>query len=193
MGMKIYTKTGDAGETGLFGGQRVPKDALRIEAYGSVDEVNSVIGIVQSMNPPGKLVPMLSRIQNDLFIVGADLATPAEKTGLHIERVEIGQSVVLERYIDELEEELPALKSFILPGGTPAASQLHCARTVCRRAERAVVRLSHTEDIGDAVIVYVNRLSDFLFVAARYANHWAGAEEVPWVSSRGSAQGTEKK
>jgi cob(I)alamin adenosyltransferase len=191
--MKIYTKTGDAGETGLFGGQRVPKDALRIEAYGSVDEVNSVIGIVQSMNPPGKLVPMLSRIQNDLFVVGADLATPVVKSGMHVDRVEIAQSVVLEQFIDELEEELPPLKWFILPGGTPAAAQLHCARTVCRRAERDVVRLSHIEDIGEAVIVYVNRLSDFLFVAARYANHWAGAEEVPWVSTRTAGRPDEKK
>jgi cob(I)alamin adenosyltransferase len=184
MTMKIYTKTGDQGETGLFGGQRVRKDALRIEAYGSVDEVNSVIGIVQSMNPPDALVPMLSQIQNDLFVVGADLATPAAKTGMHVERVEAARSAVLEQYIDALEEMLPPLRSFILPGGTQAAAQLHFARTVCRRAERHIVRLSHEEAIGDAVIIYVNRLSDFLFVAARYANHAMGAAEIPWVSSR---------
>lgn len=184
MSMKIYTKTGDKGETGLFGGERVPKDALRLEAYGSVDEVNTVIGIVQSLQPPAKLVPMLTRIQNDLFVVGADLATPRTKTGMHIERVDLAQSAVLEAYIDELEAELPPLKTFILPGGTAAASQLHGARTVCRRAERHIVHVSHSEDIGEAVLVYVNRLSDFLFVAARYANHAAGHAEIPWVSSR---------
>lgn len=193
MGMKIYTKTGDKGETGLFGGQRVSKDTLRIEAYGNIDELNSVIGIVRAMEPPEKLAPMLSRIQNDLFIVGADLATPAAKTGMHIERVEIAQSIVLERYIDALEDELPALTTFILPGGTPVASQLHCARTVCRRAERSVVRLSHEEEIGETVIVYVNRLSDFLFVAARYANHAAGEPEIPWVSGRSAHPDAEKK
>jgi cob(I)alamin adenosyltransferase len=193
MAMKIYTKTGDTGETGLFGGQRVPKDALRIEAYGSVDELNSVIGIVQAMNPPGKLAQMLSTIQNDLFVVGADLATPRSTPAMHVERVELTQSAALEEFIDTLEEELPALKWFILPGGTPAAAQLHCARTVCRRAERDVVRLSHVEELGDPVIVYMNRLSDFLFVAARYANHTAGAEEVPWVSSRIAARSAEKK
>jgi cob(I)alamin adenosyltransferase len=184
MAMKIYTKTGDAGETGLFGGERVPKDALRIEAYGGVDEVNSTIGIVLSMAPPENLVPMLTHVQNDLFIVGADLATPTSKSGMHIERVDRAQSTRLEGYIDLLETELPRLSTFILPGGTPAASQLHFARTVCRRAERNVVRLSHTEEIGDAVIVYMNRLSDFLFVAARYANHAAGAVELPWISGR---------
>jgi cob(I)alamin adenosyltransferase len=193
MSMKIYTKTGDKGETGLFGGQRVQKDALRIEAYGSVDEVNSVIGIVQSMNPPAKLIPMLARIQNDLFIVGADLATPAEKSGMHIERVEPAQSAMLEEYIDALDGELSPLTSFILPGGNAAAAQLHCARTVCRRAERAIVRLSHTEDLGDALIVYVNRLSDFLFVAARYANHAAGEPETPWISGRAVRTSPEKK
>jgi cob(I)alamin adenosyltransferase len=184
MAMKIYTKTGDKGETGLFGGQRVGKDAARIEAYGSVDEVNSVIGVVLSMNPPARLGPMLAQIQNDLFVVGADLATPQEKPGMSIERIGGAHSAALETFIDELEEELPALKSFILPGGTMAAAQLHFARTVSRRAERHAVRLSHQETIGSGVIIYLNRLSDFLFVAARYANHAEGAEEVPWLSAR---------
>ncbi len=187
MAMKIYTKTGDTGETGLFGGQRVPKDALRIEAYGGVDEVNSAIGMVQSMPRPEKLVPMLAQIQHDLFIVGADLATPRVQAGMHIERVEAAHSDVLEQYIDELEVELPPLRTFILPGGTPTASHLHFARTVCRRAERNVVSLSRMDDIGDAVLMYMNRLSDFLFVAARYANHAAGEAEIPWVSSRNTA------
>ncbi len=191
--MKIYTKTGDAGETGLFGGQRVPKDALRIEAYGGMDEVNSAIGIVLSLPLPDTLVPMLAQIQNDLFTVGADLATPRTKAAAHIERVETAHSDVLERYIDELEEALSPLRTFILPGGTPTASQLHFARTVCRRAERNVVSLSHTDDIGDAVIMYVNRLSDFLFVAARYANHAAGEAEIPWVSGRSVHRAPEKK
>ncbi len=184
MSMKIYTKTGDKGETGLFGGERVPKDALRLDAYGTVDELNSVIGIVQAMLPLSKLTPMLTRIQNDLFIVGADLATPASKTGMHIERVDLSQSDALEGYIDALEAALTPLKTFILPGGTTAAAQLHCARTVCRRAERQIVHLSHTEPVGEALLVYVNRLSDFLFVAARYANHEAGGAEIPWVSTR---------
>lgn len=184
MAMQIYTKTGDKGETGLFGGQRVPKDALRIEAYGCVDELNSVIGIVLSMELAPALRPMLSQIQNDLFVVGADLATPTAKPGMHLERIAPEHGSFLEHSIDALEAALPPLTSFILPGGTPAGSQLHFARTVCRRAEREAVRLSHEEAIGDAVIVYLNRLSDFLFVAARYANHASGAAEIPWISAR---------
>ncbi|MGE5313519.1 MAG: cob(I)yrinic acid a,c-diamide adenosyltransferase [Acidobacteriota bacterium] len=182
--MKIYTKTGDRGETGLFGGKRVRKDAVRIEAYGSVDETNSVIGTVLSLDVPARLRPMLAQVQNDLFVVGADLATPEDRPNMFIARTDPALSAKLERWIDELEEELPALTSFILPGGTPAAAQLHFARTVCRRAERHAVTLSREETVGDPVIVYLNRLSDFLFVAARYANHSAGEPETPWVSGR---------
>lgn len=178
--MKIYTKTGDKGETGLFGGARVMKDSQRIEAFGSVDELNAVIGIVLSLSVPEMLLPMLTKIQSELFIMGADLASPGAKA---IERVDIAQSTELERFIDEMELILPHLRSFILPGGTHAASQLHFARTVCRRAERNVVHLSHTEQVSSAVIIYLNRLSDFLFVAARFANHEAHETERPWISN----------
>lgn len=178
--MKIYTKTGDKGDTSLFGGQRVPKDALRIEAYGTVDELNSVLGIVRADNGDEAIDAMLSRIQVELFELGADLATPRSASPKQIKRVEPKSSHHLEKSIDQLELQLKPLKAFILPGGSPVAAKLHLARTVCRRAERTVVRLSRNEDIGDAVIVYLNRLSDLLFVLARYANYVANVPETKW-------------
>jgi cob(I)alamin adenosyltransferase len=178
--MKIYTRTGDAGDTSLFGGQRVPKDALRIEAYGTVDELNSLIGIVRAENTHPEIDGILGRIQGELFDLGADLATPRSVTTKPIKRFEAKDAQPLERIIDSLEKQLKPLKNFILPGGTPVAARIHFARTICRRLERAVVRLSHNEDIGGGIIVYLNRLSDLLFVLARYANHVAGVPEVKW-------------
>jgi len=178
--MKIYTKTGDKGDTSLFGGQRVPKDALRIEAYGTVDELNSVIGIVRTDNSDQEIDGILEQIQNELFELGADLATPRSIEKRQIKRIEMKDVQVLEKILDGLQEQLKSLRSFILPGGSPVAARVHFARTVCRRAERAVVRLSRNEDIGEEVITYLNRLSDLLFVLARYANHKANIAEVKW-------------
>lgn len=179
--MKIYTKTGDRGETGLFGGPRVGKDAPRIEAYGTVDELNSVLGLVRAQLAAGEIDVLAARIQNDLFALGAQLATPdpsAHQTAL------IGppQIAALESAIDHFEARLEPLTEFVLPGGTPAAAHLHLARTVCRRAERRVVTLSRhsSEPIATDVIVYLNRLSDLLFVLARAVNREAGVGDVAW-------------
>lgn len=178
--MKIYTKTGDKGDTSLFGGQRVPKDALRIEAYGTVDELNSVLGIVRSDGPVPELDRVLGTIQDQLFVLGADLASPRSKEKKGVQRIGAKETESLEGEIDQFEAVLKPLKSFILPGGSPVAARIHLARTVCRRAERTVVRLSRNEDIGDECMIYLNRLSDLLFVLARFANHSAGVPEVKW-------------
>lgn len=182
--MKIYTKSGDKGETSLFGGVRVSKDSLRIESYGSVDELNCILGITRSLTPNKTIDSILRKIQNQLFILGADLATPKSHRRPVIPRISKSHFLFLEKVIDTLEKELPPLKTFILPGGSPVASSLHFARTVCRRAERHVVRLSKTEETGDAVLIYLNRLSDLLFVMARYANVCENHQEVKWVSGK---------
>lgn len=180
--MKIYTKTGDAGTTGLFGGQRVAKYALRITAYGTVDELNAVVGIALTHNPTHRLKHPLEHLSSLLFTVGSDLATPLEPPAKYnIPRIESEHVEWLEHLIDEFQEELPELKNFILPGGTPLAAHLHHARTVCRRAERAAVELSHSENIGSFAVQFLNRLSDFLFVTARMANFLDGVEDVPWI------------
>ena len=180
--VKIYTKTGDKGDTSLFGGQRVPKDALRIEAYGTVDELNSILGIVLSDITDKSITAILTQVQNQLFDLGADLATPRSAASRTIKRFEPKDAHSLEKVIDSLETHLKPLKSFILPGGSSVAARIHFARTVCRRAERVVVRLSRNEDIGEGITVYLNRLSDMLFVLARYANHVAGVPEIKWKS-----------
>ena len=181
--MKIYTRTGDDGSTGLFGGPRVDKADARIEAYGTVDELNAVIGMVRLQQLPDALNKSLHRIQNELFSVGAELASPdPTKHGLqviserHINR--------LEEWIDTIESKLPPLKHFILPGGCPAAGYLHFARAVCRRAERCVVALSKASqaNVSPELTHYLNRLSDFLFVASRMANQQAGHQEVIWTN-----------
>ncbi|MFA5833452.1 MAG: cob(I)yrinic acid a,c-diamide adenosyltransferase [Bacteroidota bacterium] len=182
--MKIYTKSGDQGETALFGGVRVPKDALRIEAYGSVDELNSLLGVIRSLEPHRSIDTVLRKIQHQLFELGADLATPLSHRSTFIPRIKLSYARPLEKAIDQFEARLKPLKTFILPGGSVIASHMHLARTVCRRAERNSVHLSRNENIGTAVIVYLNRLSDLLFVMARYANVLAGQEEVQWVSSK---------
>jgi cob(I)alamin adenosyltransferase len=178
--MSIYTKTGDKGDTSLFGGQRVPKDALRIEAYGTIDELNSVLGMIRSENSNAEIDRMLGEIQNSLFVLGADLATPRAFQKKSIRRIEAKDSLPLEKLIDKLDGQLKLLSSFILPGGLPVAAKLHFARTVCRRTERVVVRLSRNEDIGEDINVYLNRLSDLLFILARYANHVANVSETKW-------------
>jgi cob(I)alamin adenosyltransferase len=179
--MKIYTKTGDDGETGLFAGPRVQKDDPRIEAYGTVDELNSVLGLVRCAKPPDEMDRLLARVQNELFDLGAELATPDPKLrGTNLitqQRVEL-----LEKAIDHFDASLPPLKTFILPGGTPAAAWLHLARTVCRRAERRVVTLGDAANanLSPLMVIYLNRLSDLLFVLARAANQSAGVEDVKW-------------
>ena len=178
--MKIYTKTGDKGDTGLFGGDRVGKDAPRIEVYGAVDELNSLIGIIRALRPNKKIDEVLRKIQSDLFVLGADLATRKSAKRSLIPRISRSHIASLEKTIDVLQLPLRPLKAFILPGGTIAASHLHYARTVCRRAERSTVRLSRSEEIDEYVLVYLNRLSDLLFVLARYANHAGKKKETEW-------------
>jgi len=181
--MSIYTKTGDSGETGLFGGGRVPKDHVRVAAYGDVDELNSVIGVVRAAPPPDFLDPVLEAIQRDLFALGGHLATPdPAKVAKALEKAELSEARVreFESLIDEADRELPPLRAFILPAGTAKAATLHLARTVCRRAERSVVHLSHESPVPLLFIVYLNRLSDLLFTLARLANHRAGAGDVTW-------------
>lgn len=170
--MKIYTKTGDAGDTSLFGGTRVPKDDPRIAAYGTVDELNAFIGLARATWTSSQLDEQLGRIQSDLFDVGAHLASPGTSRFAGVDPARIAE---LEQAIDAMESELAPLRNFILPGGCAAAAQLHVARTICRRAERLVVALHDQSSIA-----YLNRLSDFLFVAARFANLKHGVDDVPW-------------
>jgi cob(I)alamin adenosyltransferase len=178
--MKIYTKTGDEGQTSLFGGDRVPKDAVRIAAYGDVDELNAIVGMVRASTPPAEIDRILLQIQNDLFVMGADLATPMDLAPPRVPRIEPSHAANLEKEIDAVDSRLSPLQNFVLPGGTSVAALLHFARTVCRRAERAVVTLARTEHIGPNGIIYLNRLSDLLFVLARYANHIGESVETPW-------------
>ena len=180
--MKIYTKTGDSGETGMWGGARVPKDALRIQAYGTVDECNAAIGVARASDLNAELDELLTEIQNTLFVVGSDLT--AVEDSPNIPRVNVAQVAFLEETIDRLTDELEPLRQFILPGGTPAAAHLHLARTVCRRAERHVVSLAHEEQVNPHVITYLNRLSDLLFTMARSANARSGVADVAWDSPR---------
>lgn len=177
--MKIYTKTGDAGETGLFGGPRVRKDHTRIEAFGTVDELNSHLGLIRTLPSAAPFDPLLRRVQGELFDLGAQLATP----GAAVERIGPKHVDALERAIDTHEERLEPLSSFILPTGTPLAAAIHVARTVCRRAERRVVTLATQPDtaIPANAIEYLNRLGDLLFVMARVANRRAGVADDPWM------------
>lgn len=181
--MKIYTKTGDAGDTGLFGGGRVPKDDPRVEAYGDVDELNAVLGVARSVEVMARIDEVLVPIQRDLFSIGALLATPdREKMQQHLTKARISDQRIaeLEHAIDDCDREMEPLKAFVIPGGTQKAAALHVARTVCRRAERRVIHLQRDVEIPQIVIVYLNRLSDLLFTLARLANIRAGAGEVTW-------------
>ena len=181
--MKIYTRTGDTGTTALFGGDRVGKNHPRIEAYGTVDETNAYLGLARSLlqDQPGavRLEPLLARLQDDLFILGADLATPSKSRAV-VPRIDEAHITRLEEAIDAFEADLPPLKHFILPGGTSVAGMLHVARTVCRRAERLTVAASAEEAISLEAAIYLNRLSDLLFVLARWVNRQAGIEEAAW-------------
>jgi cob(I)alamin adenosyltransferase len=178
--MKIYTKTGDNGDTSLFGGKRLPKSTLRIDAYGTVDELNAQLGVVRALNPPDEIESILEQLQNQLFVLGADLATPMDTVSPKIQRIQQDHIQNLEKIIDQIETQLKPLQSFILPGGQLVGSQMHLARTVCRRAERLVDALGRKEDIGKFLLVYLNRLADLLFVLARYANILAGTAETKW-------------
>lgn len=180
---KIYTKGGDAGMTSLGGGQRVPKESLRVGAYGVVDELNSSIGVALAHGLAPRLVELLPVIQNELFHMGSDLCfLEADKEKFQIPQIEERHVTALEAVADELLEQVGPLENFILPGGTPGAAQLHVARTICRRCERLVVELARTEGVGAFVIPYLNRLSDVLFVMARYENHQRGVAEPLWDS-----------
>ncbi len=186
---RIYTRTGDDGTTALGSGERVSKTAPRVEAYGTIDEANAAIGLARSLMEPGDAVTCerLARVQNDLFDLGADLCVPdrGNSGARPALRITAGQVSRLEAEIDAMNAELSPLRSFVLPGGRPAAAQLHVARTVTRRAERAVIALANLpgEPVGSDAIQYVNRLSDFLFVASRYVNH-KGAADVLWVPGK---------
>lgn len=178
--MKIYTRTGDRGDTSLFGGRRVRKHDLRVDAYGTVDELNSLLGLARAEGLPQQAAAWLEQIQNDLFTLGADLATPLDAASDWVVRLDPEAAAGLEIAIDRMDETLPALKHFILPGGTRAAATTHVARTVCRRGERLCVALADADAVNPAAIVYLNRLSDFLFTLARWLNHQAGENEQGW-------------
>lgn len=191
--MKIYTRTGDRGETGLFGGGRVAKDDARVEAYGAVDEVNAVLGVAAvRLRADGEatLADRIATIQADLFTIGANLASPAPEDGgrasAHVPPPPADRVAELERWIDESEAELEPLRSFILPGGGEAGARLHHARTVCRRAERRTVALARDARVHESVVVYLNRLSDLLFSLARLANRRTGEAETAWSGRTGT-------
>lgn len=187
---KVYTRMGDKGVTRLVGGHEIDKSHLRVEAFGTVDELNSAVGLARSLletNPPGlsssikeRLQDELGSIQNWLFILGGDLATFVSERWPEMPLITSENTRAIEERLDAMNAELPPLEEFILPGGTPPAAALHLARSVCRRTERAVLRLSHTEDVGDAVIPFLNRLSDYLFVMARWIGLQSGQQEHFW-------------
>lgn len=176
---RIYTKGGDKGQTSLFGGPRISKSDLRLEAYGGLDELNSILGVARTlMTPYPEFDHSFVKIQNYLFTLGSHLALGDPKLASHLPKLNPDRTLELEKQIDSMEENLPKLTNFILPGGSPLAAQLHLGRTVCRRAERAVVRLE--DGVDPEIVIYLNRLSDFLFVGARYANKLANVSDVLW-------------
>ena len=177
--MKIYTKTGDKGLTGLFGGARIPKDDARIEAYGTVDELNSLIGVLAEHVDHPQTVEHLRTIQNRLFDLGSVLATDPN-SDFKLPGIEVADIFFLEQQMDLMDEKLPALKNFIIPGGSPAVSYAHVCRTVCRRAERRVISLAQLAEIDQNMIIYLNRLSDYFFILARYLGLEADVPEVIW-------------
>ena len=184
--MKIYTRTGDDGTTGLFGGRRVAKSDPRIECYGTLDELNAAVGLAATGAEPG-LAKQLQAIQNELFVIGSHLATPPDDTRRLAQVPDLGESAIarLEAEIDAADAELPPLRNFILPGGGEVAARLHLARTVCRRAERLLVGFSGEQPVEPVIVRYLNRLSDWLFVHARWSNHRAGVADVPWEKRGG--------
>jgi cob(I)alamin adenosyltransferase len=184
---RIYTRTGDRGETGLFGGGRVHKAHPRVEAYGDVDELNAAIGVALAALTDPELSERLASIQPDLFAIGAHLASPRgpeEEAHPYLPPLPEARAREFERWMDQADAELPELQSFILPGGAPGAAALHLARTICRRAERRVVALDALESVEPEIVVYLNRLSDLLFQFARLANHRAGVDDILWAPHR---------
>jgi cob(I)alamin adenosyltransferase len=181
--VKIYTRTGDDGETSFFGGGRVPKDAVRVAAYGSVDELNAALGVALATEPRDFEVALLDTVQRDLMAIGGRLASPEpEKVAKALAKAQLpaGRVAELEAAIDRADTELAPLDAFVLPGGSPKAAQLHVARTACRRAERRVVALHRQEPVPDQILQYLNRLSDLLFTLARLANHRSGEPDRTW-------------
>lgn len=184
--MKIYTKTGDRGDTGLFGGARVSKASARVEAYGNLDELNAALGVCRAHGLPAEIDAVVASAQVDLFALGAELATVSGKeASLGIALVGDAEIARLEGAIDASEAQLPPLKSFVLPGGAAGAASLHLARTVCRRAERSLVALRDQDPVRGELVIYLNRLSDLLFSLARQANLRAGVDDVPWSPRKG--------
>ncbi|MBN1287441.1 MAG: cob(I)yrinic acid a,c-diamide adenosyltransferase [Anaerolineae bacterium] len=183
--MKLYTRTGDGGTTALLAGGRVPKDHPRVAAYGALDELNAMIGLARALGVDAEIDARLDRIQHELFDLGSDMATPPDRSPAGLTRVSPDLVERLESEIDAMDAALDPLREFILPGGAPGGAALHAARTVCRRAERAIVSLMAVDAINEVGLQYVNRLSDWLFAAARLANLRAGAPEVRWRSYRG--------
>lgn len=179
--MKIYTRTGDDGSTALFAGGRVPKHHLRVECYGTVDELNSALGLARALQPLPATDERLHSVQRQLFHLGADLATPLDSQPGFVVRLSAEDVTGLEGEIDQMTADLPALKAFILPGGTASAAQIHVARTICRRAERIASALAEHEALSPQAIPYLNRLSDFLFTLARWENHASGVTDERWV------------
>jgi cob(I)alamin adenosyltransferase len=178
--MKIYTKTGDKGQTSLIGGTRVPKHHIRIESYGTVDELNSWIGLINDQDIAPESKTILSEIQDRLFTIGSSLASDPEKSKMKIPDLHESDIELLENQIDNMNEVLPEMRHFILPGGHTTISYCHLARCVCRRAERNVIHLHETEYVNEMVIVYLNRLSDYLFVLARFIAHQLNVDEIAW-------------
>lgn len=184
---KIYTKTGDDGTSGLIGGTRVEKFDSRLEAYGTVDELNSWIGILTTVVAHEQVLETLKRVQNNLFVIGSHLATDSSKSDMRQKLPCSGDDIeILEKEIDRMQAELPPLTHFILPGGTTAAAQAHVARTVCRRAERRITAIAQQAEVNANVIRYINRLSDYLFVLARYINFLNATDEVIWIPQKTS-------
>ncbi|MCC6250920.1 MAG: cob(I)yrinic acid a,c-diamide adenosyltransferase [Bacteroidia bacterium] len=178
--MKIYTKTGDKGQTSLIGGTRVPKYHLRIESYGTVDELNSWVGLIKDQMSDEESVNILSEIQDRLFTIGSNLASDPERSKMKIPDLHEYDVELLEKHIDKMNEVLPVMRSFILPGGHTTISYCHIARCVCRRAERNVIKLNEESFVNDIIVKYLNRLSDFLFVLSRYNGHLLKVSDIPW-------------
>lgn len=178
--MKIYTKTGDKGQTSLIGGTRVPKDHIRIEAYGTVDELNSWMGVIHDSITDGKTRMLLLNIQDKLFTIGSHLASDPEKSRMKLPEISDEHVALLETEMDAIDKVVPPMKNFVLPGGHLTVSYCHVARCVCRRAERCVIHLSASAPVEDIIIRYLNRLSDYLFMLSRKMTHDLGVEEIPW-------------
>ena len=182
--MKVYTRTGDAGTTGILGGTRLPKNHIRIEAYGTVDELNAHLGLLRDYEAAANHGAAIVAIQEDLFVLGSHLASDPEKNKMELPELNPLRIDDLEKAMDDMDATLPEMRNFVLPGGHPAVSQCHIARCVCRRAERATIALAHTSYVNDAMIRYLNRLSDYLFVLSRTLTHELGATETPWVPNK---------